>query len=366
VRREQVRTGALSAVQAARTAHAIASVQLPDGCIPWEDGRHADPWNHVEAAMALDVAGLHPAACRAYHWLRRHQRSDGSWAAGYRDGRIDDGFTDANFCAYAATGIWHHFLATGDCDFLRETWPMVEAAVECVLTLQQPGGEVWWARDESGRAWPGALLTSCSSVCKSLECATAVATCLGRSRRAWRESRRALTVAIKERPQAFEPKPRWAMDWYYPILCGAIRGAKADARLGDRWDAFVVEGLGVRCVADRPWITVAESAELVLTLDALGRRLDAHRVFGWLSPLRGGDGHYWTGVTFPDGELWPEERPTWTSAAVLLAADALQGISLTSGLFKHFERVQGGRLVELPRGQRITGESEVDGEAASA
>lgn len=320
--------------------------------------------------MALDVAGLHESAWRAYRWLHRQQRTDGSWAAGYRDGRVEDGFTDANFCAYAATGIWHHFLATGDGDFLRATWPMLEAAVECVLTLQQPGGEIWWARDEAGRPWPGALLTSCSSICKSLECATAVATCLGRSRPVWREARRELTAAIRDRPDGFEPKPRWAMDWYYPILCGAVRGAEADARLAEQWDAFVVEGLGVRCVADRPWMTVAESAELVLTLDALGRRLDANRVFGWLAPLRARDGHYWTGVTFPDGELWPVERPTWTSAAVLLAADALQGRSLTSGLFKHFERSPGGHLVELPRGARIAGEAdvevEVEGEAASA
>lgn len=357
---------ALSAVQAARTARAIASIQLPDGCIPWEDGRHADPWNHVEAAMALDVAGLHQSARRAYRWLRRQQRSDGSWAAGYRDGRVEAGFTDANFCAYAVTGIWHHFLATGDCDFLRATWPMAEAAVECVLTLQQPGGEVWWARDEAGRPWPGALLTSCSSICKSLECAAAIATCLGRSCRAWRTSQQRLMTAIRQRPDAFEPKPRWAMDWYYPILCGAIRGAEADARLAEQWDAFVVEGLGVRCVADRSWMTVAESAELVMTLDALGRRLDATRVFGWLSPLRARDGHYWTGVTFPDGELWPEERPTWTSAAVLLAADALQGRSLTAGLFKHFERAPGGHLVELPRGSAIAAQTDVDGEVVSA
>ena len=48
--------GVLPAGHALQTARAIASVQLPDGCIPWEDGRHADPWNHVEAAMALDVA----------------------------------------------------------------------------------------------------------------------------------------------------------------------------------------------------------------------------------------------------------------------------------------------------------------------
>jgi hypothetical protein len=345
--------GVLTASQALQTARAIASVQLADGCIPWEDGRHADPWNHVEAAMALDVAGLHGAADRAYRWLARHQRSDGSWAAAYRDGRVEEPFTDANFCAYAATGVWHHFLASGDCDFLDDAWPVVEGAVECVLTLQQDGGEVWWARDDVGAPWPSALVSSCSSICKSLECAAATATALGRPCPRWREARRALAAALRERPRAFDDKSRWAMDWYYPVLGGALRGTEADARLAERWTTFVVDGLGARCVADRPWVTVAESCELVLALDAIGRRTDARRVFSWLAPLRDPDGHYWTGVAFlPEVELYPEERPTWTSAAVLLAADALWGGSRTAGLFKHAERADRRGLLELPGGQR--------------
>jgi hypothetical protein len=343
--------GVLTAAQALQTARAIGSVQLPDGCIPWEDGRHADPWNHVEATMAMDVAGLHEAAGRAYGWLRREQREDGSWAAGYQDG-VAERHVDANFCSYAATGIWHHFLATGDCDFLRQSWPSLEAAVECVLTLQQPGGEIWWARDGAGRPWPGALVSSCSSICKTLECAAAAAIVLDRSRPRWRHARRSLVAALRERPGAFEDRSRWAMDWYYPVLGGAIRGDAAVGRLADRWGTFVVDGLGVRCVADRPWVTVAESCELVLCLDAVGREAEARRVFSWLAPLRCPDGHYWTGVTFPEAEVWPEERPTWTSAAVLLAADALCGRSRTAGLFKHAERTHGRRLLELPRGQR--------------
>ena len=143
------------------------------------------------------------------------------------------------------------------------------------------------------------------------------------------------------------------MDWYYPVLGGALRGRQADARLAERWATFVVDGLGVRCVADRPWVTVAESCELVLALDAIGRRTDARRVFSWLAPLRDPDGHYWTGVAFlPEVELYPEERPTWTSAAVLLAADALWGRSRTAGLFKHAERADRRGLLELPGGQR--------------
>jgi hypothetical protein len=371
--------GALSAAEAAQTAYAIAGVQRHDGCIPWEDGRHADPWNHVEAAMALDVCGLHSAAARAYRWLLRQQREDGSWPASHRDGAVEDGFTDANFCAYVATGIWHHFLACGDHGFLRDAWPGMEAAVECVLELQQPGGEVWWARDDAGGPWPGALVSSCSSIFKSLECAAAVAACVGRSRPGWRDARLAVGRALRERPEAFEPKHRFSMDWYYPVLTGVVRAGDAHARLAARWPEFVVEELGVRCVSDRPWVTVAESCELVLALDGVGRRAEARRIFGWLAPLRDPGGHYWTGVTFPEGERWPAERPTWTSAAVLLAADALCGGTRTAGLFKHAERAHGGHLPELPRGQSApedverclaalggTAEDVVDGEEAAS
>ena len=62
------------------------------------------------------------------------------------------------------------------------------------------------------------------------------------------------------------------MDWYYPILGGALRGRAADARIDERWGDFVVDGLGIRCVDDRPWVTGAETCELVLALDALGDR----------------------------------------------------------------------------------------------
>ena len=34
------------------------------------------------------------------------------------------------------------------------------------------------------------------------------------------------------------------MEWYYPVLGGALRGAAARARIDARWDEFVVPGLG--------------------------------------------------------------------------------------------------------------------------
>jgi hypothetical protein len=88
---------------------------------------------------------------------------------------------------------------------------------------------------------------------------------------------------------------------------------------------FVVTGLGARCVAHRPWVTAAETCELVLALNAVGLTSPARALFKWVQHLRATGGRYWTGATFPDGRMWPRETTTWTAAAVILAAAALNG-----------------------------------------
>jgi len=76
---------------------------------------------------------------------------------------------------------------------------------------------------------------------------------------------------------------------------------------------------------DRPWVTAAETCELALALVQLGEWHEAARLVEWAQHLRGDDAAYWTGANFDDGTLYPEEQPTWTSAAVVLAVDALAG-----------------------------------------
>ena len=110
--------------------------------IPWFAGGHTDPWNHVEAAMALTVGGALDEADRAYEWLRATQRADGSWYTYYlADGEVEDRRLDTNVCAYVATGVWHYFLATRDSGFLEDLWPSVERAIDFVLSWQRPGGD---------------------------------------------------------------------------------------------------------------------------------------------------------------------------------------------------------------------------------
>ena len=96
----------------------------------------------------------------------------------------------------------------------------------------------------------------------------------------------------------------------------------------------MVPDRGVRCVADRPWITSAETCELVLALDAADRVEDAWELFRWVQYLRDGAGGYWTGAVLPDGEHFPAEQSTWSAAAAVLAADALMELTPASGLFR--------------------------------
>jgi hypothetical protein len=134
-----------------------------------------------------------------------------------------------------------------------------------------------------------------------------------------------LQHAVARHPGAFLDKSRFSMDWYYPVLGGAVRGPSADRLLASRWDEFVVPGLGARCVADRPWVTGAETAELALTLASIGDHERATTLLREMQHLRVEDGSYWTGYVFDDDAIWPEERSSWTAAAVVLAADALVG-----------------------------------------
>ena len=60
-----------------------------------------------------------------------------------------------------------------------------------------------------------------------------------------------------------------------------------------------------------------------MALDAIGDSVRAHEQFAAMHHLREEDGSYWTGLVFADGKRWPEERTTWTGAAMILAADAL-------------------------------------------
>ncbi|HEX3929333.1 MAG TPA: prenyltransferase [Nocardioides sp.] len=328
----------LTVAEVAASGWAIAAAQEPDGAIPWSVGGHTDVWNHVEATMALLVAGRMAEAERAWAWVRETQRHDGSWPRKVVRGSVEDASGETNMAAYVAVGVWHHWLVRHDLGFVVAHWPAVRRALDLVCRLQLPfGGIAWsqeWDDDGPARTNQEALLAGSASTHQALRAGLSLAELLGDSQPEWELTAGRLGHALRHHRELFLDKSTFSMDWYYPVLGGAVRGEAGRRLLEARWESFVVPGLGARCVDSHPWVTGAETCELALALDAVGDRERARAVFAAARRLRQPDGSYWTGYVYTDGVPWPAEHTTFTTAAVLLAHDALAAVTLGGGVFR--------------------------------
>lgn len=339
-------------VDVAACADRIESLQRRDGSIPWIEAGVWDPWNHGESAMALAVAGREASAQAALDALADRQEPDGGWTGELGAGvPMDDSgeriappetpvtARDTNFTGYAAVTVLRCALALDAPRLIARHEPMVTRALDWVAARQRRSGDIVWRDPDPGQPLDDvdSLRAGNASLYKSFEAGLRIADALGRQRPAWAEARQAIAQAFARRPDAFDRKGNdrtgYAMDWYYPVLTGAIGGPAAAARLDADWTRFVVADLGCRCVAGEPWVTAAETAELALACLTLGRRAAARTLISDLAPLARDAQGYWMGWQFELGMVWPRERPGWTSAAVVLAADALESLSAGSDLF---------------------------------
>jgi hypothetical protein len=183
------------------------------------------------------------------------------------------------------------------------------------------------------------LLAGSSSIHHALRAGLTLAELLDDPQPEWELAVGRLGHALREHRDLFLDKSTFAMDWYYPVLGGAVRDDAGRALIASRWDDFVVPGLGVRCVDTNEWVTGAESCELALALDALGDRERAGTLFSDAQHLRRPDGSYWTGYVYADQVTWPAEHTAFTTAAALLADDALAERTGGSGFVRGTELV---------------------------
>ena len=305
----------------------IASYQLPSGAIPWYEGGITDPWDHVECAIALDLAGKHDEAVRAYRWLKDVQNTDGSWYSSYADGQAEDLVRDSNFSSYIASGLWYHYLSTKNLAFLEEMWLTVERAITFALSLQQPTGEVFWAYGKSGRPWRGALVAGSSCTWQNIRNAIKIAELFGQEKLEWCAASDKLLEALTEHPELFdrfgEDSQRFATSWFYPVLAGVMEGEKAREHILSQWGEFVIDNWGCKCVSTAPWVTTAETCELIMSSCLIGEMDRARLLLDWIVKLQDPLGGFKTGIKLPEEIVWPEEKTTWTSAGFIIAVKAL-------------------------------------------
>ena len=316
----------------------ITKCQNRLGAIAWEPNGKVDPWDHVESIMALNLLDFKEEALKGFDWLISSQEQDGSWYSEYQGEKITNLNKETNFCAYISSGALHHFLNFKELSFLEKIWPTLKKSIEFVISGQTDEGDILWAKDYNEEWMDDSLLTGCASIFKSLNDFNKIAKTLGYEEFILKEEIKNLKDSIINKSERFdrtwESKARYSMDWYYPVLCGIHNKQDSKKIINERWDEFVVPDLGCKCVSEEPWVTVAESCELILALNKIDEKKTALEIFENISRLIDQkDKLFWTGYVYKDDKFWPIEKPSWTAAAVVLAANSLFEFNSTSNFF---------------------------------
>ena len=336
----------------------IAQQTREDGFIPFSSGNTCDPWNMVEAAMGMMAVGEQAVAKKVYEWMRVNQQDDGTYCAQYENGTPCAKHTSVHTFSYLSVATYQQWLITRNLSDVLINWPSIVKAIQATLKLQTHFGDVAWstsfpALNSTHSVADDALVAGCSSIAMSLHRAIQLGWLLhshGKLAQAnseitantlheWQVCLRNLLYCLKYTPDRFDrtwpSKKNFAMDWYYPMLTGCVDVPTARIKLTERWDEFVVDGIGCLCSTDNDWITVAETCELIMVLVRIGGRDKALELWSWLQKHM--NEHGWTqmGYVVKSKAYWPSgEYPTWSAGAVLLAADSLFQLSPAHSLFQ--------------------------------
>ena len=321
----------------------IKSIQYKSGAIPSnKDGTH-DPWDHIESIMGLNIYKDIEASKSAFNWLTHHQNSDGSWYAKYYKTDAIEKNKPTHFSPYIAVAALHFFRIFKDINFLQSIWSSIELAVNFSVELQQDNGTIPWSINNNSQIENDYLLTGCSSILKSIECGIALSKILNETENIekWKKAHLLLSNAIQDPDGKFDlikDRKRFSMDWYYPILSGCLKQDEKSHYINKIFKDFYLDGIGIKCVIEEPWITVAETSEFILALMCAGYDDEAKRLLFDVLNISDEDGIPFMGWQYEQNIFWPEEKPSWTAAALMLSADCVFDYSDASDLFKSDQR----------------------------
>ena len=316
----------------------IKSIQLESGAIPSNDDGSHDPWDHIESIMGLNFANEYESSKLAFDWLIKNQNQDGSWFSKYMDDIPIEKNKPTHFAPYISVAALHFYKIFSDKEYLEYLWPSIESAINFSIKLQIQNGTIPWSVDKNQKIEEDFLLTGSSSILKSIECGIAISKIIKSTKNLedWNRSYELLSKAIKNPSGKFDllkDRKRFSMDWYYPILSGCLNDNQKFFYVDKVFKDFYIKEMGIKCVIEEPWVTVAETCEFIICLMISGRDEDAKKLLKDVINISDVNGVPYMGWQYEENIFWPLEKPSWTSAALIIAADSVMGLSKGKDLF---------------------------------
>ena len=199
-------------------------------------------------------------------------------------------------------------------------------------------GTIPWSVDERGEIENDFLITGSSSILKSIDCGLAISKILQKNKNVenWIESYHLLSEAIKNPSGKFDlvkNRKRFSMDSYYPILSGCLNENEIKSYIDKIFSNFYVDKIGIKCVIEEPWVTVAETSEFIISLMISGDLDKSKELLIDVLSICDENKIPFMGWQYEENIFWPNEKPSWTAAALIIAADSVMNFSNASDLF---------------------------------
>lgn len=301
----------------------ILKNQKDNGEILWDDKGKWDFWDHCECLIALSIYEEWDAFRRGLDFCLSKVDQEGLVKSQYIDGKISQDYFEAHHAPYIFLPLLQKYFIDKDINYLLRYRSEIHQIYKGTLKFKDADGYYHWALDQNGLADDSLVTSSCS---------------LELSRRAYNKICKLIQDEDfidpdkiisdnKLNSNKFDrggiDRSRFSMDSYYPMLCNS--GTKKD--VNKTLNKFYVNGLGIKCVEEEPWVTFAESSECIMALYKIGLKEEAKKIFDEVLKHKNHKGYFPTGYQYELGVYWPEEDSTWTNAAVIMAADCIYDIS---------------------------------------
>ena len=289
----------------------IISNQSSSGAILWDEQGKCDPWDHCECLIALAIYEEWDSFWRGVNWFFTNLNEDGLIYAEFINEKPTKLHYESHHAPYIIIPLIQANLIDQDQDYNKiltnEQLIKLENIFETLNDFKDQDGYFYWAKDCNGYS-DNSLITASMSIFLSLVA----------------KNKSFPEFKINMWQEKFNrdgiDRSRFSMDFYYPFLAG-IKNNKNEFL--ESLDKYYIKGLGVKCVAEEPWVTIAESSECVISALIHGNENIAKEIFNDIQQFQDKDGIFPTGYQYDMEIFWPEEHSTWTNAAVIIAAHAL-------------------------------------------
>jgi hypothetical protein len=300
----------------------IITNQDSSGAIFWDEGKKFDAWDHSECLIALAIFGEWQSFKKGIDFLINECNEHGLIKSESVNFAVTKDYFEPHHVAYVFLPILQKYYLDNDLEYLDDLWPFLSKVYKGMKDFQDEEGYFFWAKNENGFVDNSLITATCS---------------LELSRRAFFKISKILKKNIPEDMRFISKdmiksskfnrdnvdRGRFSMDSYYPLLCN-IGGEQEIETLLQK---FYVNDKGIKCVIEEPWVTLAETAECVVSLKKNGKVEIAKKIFNNILQYKNDKGFYPTGYQFKMNIFWPDESSTWTNAAIVIAADAVHDLT---------------------------------------